>query len=275
MISVLILTKNELKDLPGCLESVGWSDDIIVLDSLSSDGTPELAARFGAKVVSRPFDNWASHQNWALRNIEFKHRWVLYVDADERVSPELAESILTAVSNPGSAIAFRIQRRDFLMGRWLKHVQASPYYVRLFQPPRMRYERLVNPISIADGPIGGLSGYLDHYPFSKGFGHWFERHNWYSGLEAQQILQNRMSHTQFSVWKALFARDFNERRFHQKELFYRLPARPVMRFLVLYILKRGFLDGWAGYTYARLQSIYESMIVLKTWELEQEASRTC
>lgn len=272
-ISVLVLTKNEEQDLPGCLESLKWSDDIVVLDSISSDRTVEIARSAGARVVERAFDNWASHQNWALENIEFRHPWVFYIDADERVTPELAESIQRAVQDPKDAVAFRIRRRDFLMGRWLKHVQASPYYLRLFRPEKMRYERLVNPISIPDGPVQDISGYLDHFPFSKGMSHWFDRHNAYSTFEARQIIENRKTNARFSLIRAFAARDFNERRFHQKELFYRLPARPLVKFLILYVLKRGFLDGRAGYTYARLQMLYESMIVIKLSEIGSEVNR--
>ena len=132
----------------------------------------------------------------------------------------------------------------------------------------MHYERLVNPITLVDGPIGDLHHPLDHYPFSKGLSHWIARHNSYSSFEAQQILQNRSRQEPFSLPAAFFDRDFNRRRFHQKELFYRLPARPLMKFLLLYILKLGFLDGRPGFTYALLQSIYEAMIVLKVQELE-------
>jgi hypothetical protein len=197
---------------------------------------------------------------------------VFYIDADERMTPELVASVCHAVQHPGEKVAFRAQRRDFLSGRWLKHVQPSPFYPRLFRPEKMRYERLVNPLSIPDGPVGELSGYLDHFPFSKGMQHWISRHNSYSTLEAQQIIQNRAAHKTFSLKQALLATDFNERRFHQKELFYRLPARPVVKFLLLYFAKLGFLDGSAGMTYALLQSIYEYMIVLKTRELERAGS---
>src|ERR1700690_1195768 len=92
MVSILILTKNEEQDLPGCLESVRWSDDVHVFDSHSTDGTLEIARAAGASIVQRHFDNWSSHQNWALANISFRHPWVLYIDADERVTPELAVS---------------------------------------------------------------------------------------------------------------------------------------------------------------------------------------
>ena len=274
-VSVLILTKDEARDLPGCLRSVSWSDDIHVLDSGSADNTRDIARSAGAKVTTKAYadsslvfgGDEAAHRNWSLRNTPFKYEWVLLLDADERVTAELAAAIDRAVSAPNGFIAFRIQRRDFLERTWLKHVQASPFYLRLFRPERLRYERLVNPVTIADGPVGSLSGYLDHFPFSKQMSHWLNRHNSYSTLEARQIVENRRRGTGFSLRRALTASDFHERRFHQKELYYRLPLRPLVRFIILYFLKRGFLDGRAGFRYAVLQAIYEYMIVLKVREL--------
>lgn len=271
-VSILVLTKNEQQDLPGCLRSVAWSDDVHVYDSLSTDRTVEIAREFGATVTQRAFDNWAAHQNWGLRHIAFRHPWVFYIDADERMSHELAAAVRAAVSAPGDQVAFRVQRRDFFLGTWLRHVQASPYYLRLFRPERMRYERLVNPVSLPDGPVGQVGGYLDHYPFSKGMSHWLERHNSYSTLEARQIVDNRQRHQGYSIVKAFTAKDFHDRRFHQKELFYRLPLRPLVKFAVLYIGRAGFLDGRAGLTYALLQSFYEYMIRLKLDELSRPAA---
>jgi glycosyltransferase involved in cell wall biosynthesis len=268
MVSVLILTKNEEKDLPGCLQSVSWSDDVHVFDSFSTDSTVQVARDAGAFVTQRVFDNWAAHQNWAMANIPFKYPWVFYLDADERMTPDLIRAVRSAALNPGECVAFRVRRRDFFLGRWLKHVQASPLYLRLLRPGKMRYERLVNPISLPQGPVGQISGFLDHFPFSKGVGAWLARHNSYSTLEAEQIRKNRLANHRFSPLRALIAKDFHERRFQQKELFYRMPARPMLKFFILYVGKRGFLDGNAGFTYAVLQSIYEYMIVLKTRELE-------
>lgn len=268
-VSILILTKNEEQDLPGCLKSVSWSDDIHVYDSISTDRTVDIAKSFGATVTQRAFDNWAAHQNWGLANIKFKHQWVFYIDADERMTPELISGIGAALTSPGDAVAFQVQRRDFFMNTWLKHVQTSPFYLRLFRPECMRYERLVNPVSIPSGPVGQLSGFLDHFPFSKGIGHWVDRHNSYSKLEAAQIVQNRESGESFSVLKAFTERDFHKRRFHQKELFYRLPLRPLIKFLILYFGKCGILDGRAGLRYAILQAIYEYFIVMKVDELSR------
>jgi glycosyltransferase involved in cell wall biosynthesis len=267
MISILILTKNEEQDLTGCLESVQWSDDVHVYDSYSTDRTLEIARAAGARITQRHFDDWASHYNWGVANVPFRHPWVLYIDADERVTPELLASIRQAVDNPGDKVAFRFRRRDFWGESWLRHVQASSYYIRLFRPEYIRYERLANAVSIANGPVGELVGYLDHYPFSKGMSHWLYKHNSYSSLEAQQILRNRETNQHFSTMQAFLAKDRNQRRFFQKELFYRLPARPLLKFFLLYLGKFGFLDGLAGFNYAVLQSFYEYMIVLKTKEL--------
>jgi len=275
-ISILILTKNEQQDLPGCLQSVSWSDDVHVYDSGSTDDTVAIAQWFGAAVTVRSYGEGspafggdeAAHRNWGMKNITFKHRWLFVIDADERMTPELQRAVQSAVRSPEDRVAFRLRRRDFFMGTWLEHVQTSPYYMRLFRPDKMHYERLVNPVSMANWPVGQVAGYLDHFPFSKGIGQWIDRHNGYSLFEAQQIVDNRRTGEGFSWIKAFSARDFHVRRFHQKELFYRLPFRPALKFMLLYVLKRGFLDGRAGLTYALLQAIYEYFIVLKVRELE-------
>jgi glycosyltransferase involved in cell wall biosynthesis len=272
-ISILILTRNEERDLPECLKSVSWAEDVQILDSMSSDTTLDVAHTFNAKVTQRQFDNWASHQNWALKNMRFRYPWVLYLDADERVSESLKSSLQDALlSSDRPESAFRIQRRDFFVdGTWLKHAQISPYFIRIFRPDKIRYERLVNPITIVDGPTGHLPGYLDHYPFSKGIGFWMERHIKYADFEAQMIHTNNES---LSLAKAFLSRDFNERRVHQKLLFYRLPLRPFVKFAYMNFFRLAFLDGRSGITYSLLQSIYEFLIVLKVKEYERSFSLT-
>jgi len=280
VISVLILTKNEQQDLPGCLDSVRWSDDVHVFDSGSTDQTLDIAKYYGANVVLRMAGsdsqifggNEAEHKNWALRNIPFRNPWVLHLDADERVTPELVESTLEAARSSAGNVAYRIRRRDFWGDRWLKHVVTSSYYIRLFRPDKMRFERVINPVSIPDGPVGEVDGFLDHFPFSKGVTYWLNRHNSYSSLEAEQIGRNRAANQPLSLEGAFFSKDPNERRFHQKELFYRMPLRPLLKFAALYLGKRGFLDGQEGFQYAVLQSFYEYMIVLKSRELPRKTN---
>ena len=271
MISVLILTKNEEHDLSGCLDSVAWSDDVHVFDSLSSDATVSIARSRGAKVRQRPFDNYAAQRNAALHGLDFKHPWVLILDADERIPEALREEMLQCiVGAPVGVAAFRFRRRDFLGKTWLKRSQLSPWYIRLVQPDRVHYEREVNEILKVDGRIADLAQPFDHYPFSKGMAHWLAKHNTYSTMEAQYIVRSRQSKPCFSIAQVFLNRDFNERRYHQKELFYRLPGRPLIKFLLIYFVRLGFLDGRAGLIYATLQSIYEYMIVLKTRELEND-----
>jgi glycosyltransferase involved in cell wall biosynthesis len=273
MVSVLILTKNEEQDLPGCLASVSWCDDIHVYDSYSSDNTVRIAREASANITQRQFDNWAAHQNWGLANIPFKYDWVFYIDADERVSPELRDALLKFDTTVNGVVAYEIQRRDFAWnGRWLRNAQISPYYLRLFRPEKMRYERLVNPLSIPDGPVSRLPGYLDHYPFSKGFRAWWNRHLSYADMEAMIRLDELHTGKNFSMKKAMFSKDFTERRYHQKGLFYKMPGRPFIKWAYMIFGRRAFLDGKAGVTYATLQAIYEYFIVLKTKELVKKST---
>jgi hypothetical protein len=132
----------------------------------------------------------------------------------------------------------------------------------------VRYEREINEVLRVDGEIVDLAEPFDHYPFSKGFRHWIDKHNTYSTMEAGIALAARRGRGRASWRSALFSRDFNERRFHQKEIFYRLPLRPLIKWLYMVIVRRAFLDGRAGMVYAALQAIYEYFIVLKSRELE-------
>ncbi len=271
-VSVLILTKDEEINIKECIESVSWSDEIIVFDSYSSDNTCQIAESLGARIIKRKFDNWSSHQNWALENIEFRNEWVLYIDADERVSETLKNNIKDGLLEPGDNVAFKIERRDYFMNRWLKHTQLTSHYVRLFLPAKMKYERLVNPRSIVDGNIGLIPGHLFHYPFSKGISQWIDKHNSYSSLEAQEIMENRKINTRSSILKFFFNRNILERHFNKKEMYYKLPFRPLIMLFILYILKRGFLDGKAGFHYAVLRAFYEYMIVLKELEMKRQSN---
>jgi glycosyltransferase involved in cell wall biosynthesis len=272
MISVLILTKDEERNLPACMDTLRWSDDIHVLDSYSTDATVAIAQQRGATVWYRAFDSFAQQQNWALENIRFRHSWIFYIDADERVTPELAQSMLDAVKGCGDAVAFRIRRRDFFLGTWLKHVQATPYYLRLFLRDKMHYERIGHPVSVPNGPVKPITGYLDHFPFSKGIAQWVDKHNFYSTQEAEQLLADRDG--RWSLRAALFGESFEVRRRNQKQLYYRLPGRPLVKALGLYVLKRGFLDGYAGFAYSVLMGFYEYLIVLKGRELRSQDTRT-
>jgi len=267
MISVLILTRNEEQDLPGCLASFTWSDDIHVSDSESTDRTREIARAAGAHVTTHSFDNYAAQRNAALDTLPFKHDWVFILDADERPTPHLSEEMQFAVTaTPDGVAAYRIRRRDFLWNTWLKHAQISPFYIRLVRRGCAHYVRTVNEALEVTGAISDLSAPLDHYPFSKGIAHWVDKHNVYSTMEAQLLLTGHATEDA-SFHAALFEKDFHKRRTAQKAIFYLLPGRPVLKWLYMVVWRRAILDGAAGITYATLQSIYEYLIEVKRKEL--------
>jgi glycosyltransferase involved in cell wall biosynthesis len=267
MISVLILTRNEQQDLPGCLASVSWSDDIHVFDSQSTDATIDIAKAAGAQVYTRAFDDYATHRNAALTTVPFRHSWVFLLDADERPTPELSREMQQlALAAPPETAAFRVRRRDYLFGTWLKHAQLSPFYIRLIRPERAHYTRAINEVLEIDGSVAQLSYPLDHYPFSKGIAVWVEKHNRYSTMEAELIARNQGLQSP-SLMTAFRDPDFHTRRLHQKAIFYRLPGRPLLKWLYMVLLRGAILDGSAGLTYATLQAFYEYLIVVKTKEL--------
>lgn len=276
-LSVLILTLNEEDNLQKCLQSVKWSDDIVVLDSFSTDRTVKIAEEMGAQVIQRRFDNWSAHQNWAVRNIRFKHPWVYYSDADEIVPMELCHEMLAVTGDPEAEhVAYRVRYKNFFCDRWIKHCGIYPVWVlRLFRPDKIQWERLVNPVPVVQGTEGRLEQHFHHYSFNKGLEAWFEKHNKYSSQEADEGIKTIRNG--FEDWEGLFSlHDGARRRRALKELAFRLPFRPTLRFLYMYLLRMGFLDGWEGLTYCRLLSMYEYLIVLKMQERvrqEQEGSR--
>ncbi len=273
MISILILTLNEEMNLPACLDSVAWCDDVIVFDSFSADGTAAVAQQRGARVIQRKFDNWAAHQNWAMENIPFAHEWVFYLDADERMTDELREEILAIADNRDERrVAFYCGRKNFFMDRWIRHAMPPGMIMRFFKPPKVRFERLVNPVPRLDGPHGYLKGLFLHYNFSKGLAEWFHKHNKYSDFEALEGIKVRQGGQTTPGFKLqpLFSRDSALRRRAIKALIFRMPERAVLRFIHVFVFCRGYLDGLAGFHYAAMISTYEFWIEIKMREQESD-----
>ena len=265
-ISVVILTLNEEQDLPGCLDAVAWCDDIQVLDSGSRDRTVEIARAHGATVTTRAFDSFAGQRNASMQ-LPFRHPWVLVLDADERPTPELNAEMQRAVAAASPAVAaFRIRRRDFLWGRWLKHAQMTSSYLRLLRAGRVQYTRTINEVTAVDGEIADLESPFDHLTFSKGIAHWVTRHNKYSTEEAL-LLASGEATAHASLREALFAKGVQRRRVAQKAIFYRLPLRPLVKWLYLLLVRGAVLDGRAGMMYATLISFYEYLIEAKRREI--------
>jgi glycosyltransferase involved in cell wall biosynthesis len=268
-ITVMIMTLNEADNIEAAIRSFPEGTKVVVYDSYSTDGTAEKAAGLGARVIQRKFDNWAAHQNWGAKNIDFGNPWVYYSDADERMTPELWSEISAALDAPGEAVAFDMRRKDMFLGRWIKRSSFYPcWFTRVYRPEKIRWERLVNPVSVVDGETGRLKEHFIHYPFSKGISFWFERHIKYADFEAQEMLRVMCEGVQFGK---VFSSDRQERRRALKRIFYKMPFRPLIKFFVLYFLRRGFLDGRAGFYYAIMQSNYEFMISLRAREIQRLA----
>lgn len=272
-VSILIQTLNEEQNLPGLLESLTGFDDVVVLDSLSTDDTKALAEAGGCRWFERAFDGRGPHQTWAMQNIEFKHRWVFYLDADERMTPELKSEIesIAAQWDSGKStrenapVAYYCGRRNIFRGKWIKHAMPPGNIMRFFQPPHITFERLANPTSNVDGKVGYLKAQFIHYNFSKGLREWFDRHNRYSSYEAAETIRALQDNP--VRLGNVFSSDKNTRRLELKNISFRMPFRPMFKFLFMYLLGGGILDGRAGLTYCTLQAIYEYLIVLKVREL--------
>jgi glycosyltransferase involved in cell wall biosynthesis len=267
-ISILVLTLNEEANLPGCLESVAWSDDVVVFDSCSTDRTVAIAEAAAARVVQRKFDNYAAQQNAALTEVEYKHRWLLLLGADERATPELAAEIRHVVEKGDQRnTLYRLRRKDMFLGTWLRRSSGYPtWFGRLIRVGRVWVEREVNEEYHTDGKIQDLHSHIVHFPFNKGISFWFERHNRYSSMEAELLLREVRGKMKV---KDFFSSDPTVRRKTLKQLAYRLPGRPLLVFTYLFFLRMGFLDGRPGLIYCTLRMIYEYMIDLKVKELRR------
>jgi glycosyltransferase involved in cell wall biosynthesis len=270
-ISALILTLNEEANIDRCLDALGWCDDIVVLDSFSIDATRDRARDRGARVYQRAFDNFAAQRNHALDNIDFRHPWILHLDADEIVTPELRDGLAKAVDDPRFR-AWKIPSKLMFRGRWLKYSGMYPtYQVRFGHIDDLRFEQAGHGQreSLQPGMVGTLQQPYLHDGFSKGLADWIERHNRYSTDEALSAVASA-GEAEVSWWRLPFLKDRTHRRRALKSKAARLPFRPLLRFVYMYVLRLGFLDGRAGFTYCRLVSLYEYWTVLKMRELRKK-----
>ncbi len=273
-VSVIIPALNEAKNLPRCLDHLAWADEVVIVDSNSKDQTPAIAESYKAKVVQFQWNGqWPKKKNWALQNIEFKNRWVLIVDADEWITPELADEIAEAVKSDAN-VGYYVNRKFIFMGGWIKHCGYYPSWnLRLLKIGHGEYERLtdigdtgsgdneVHEHVVATGPVGYLQHDMLHFAFPS-IHVFMEKHNRYSNWEAAVEFKKSMGDA------GVIGDELSGRR-RLKNLSRSLPFRPTLRFIYSYILKGGFLDGRPGYVFCRLLAMYEFMSVSKLTEMKR------
>jgi len=276
-VSILIPAKNEASNLSRCLSAVSWADEVIVVDSHSTDGTPDLAERAGARIVQFDFNGiWPKKKNWALENIPFRNEWVFILDADEVMPVGSGEEFARLIEGDGNGCnGFWINRRFMFMGSWLRHAYYPNWNLRLFKHRLGRYERLVegetgsgdNEVHehiVVEGATGHLKCEMRHYAFPS-VAVFMEKHNRYSNWEARLAVEDGLRRDSGGVLQSAKVR----LRRLLKRMARRLPFRPTLRFLYVYIVQGGLLDGREGYYFARLHGVYELMTLAKTAELKK------
>lgn len=270
---MIVPIRNEAANLPRCLSSIRWAGETFVVDSQSTDGSIEIAEREGARVVQFEFNGvWPKKKNWALENLPFKYQWVFILDADEVLPPPAEAEFAAAIARAGEIAGYWINRRFMFMDRWLRYSYYPNWNLRLFRHALGRYEKLtespthsgdneVHEHVVVEGPTGRLRCEMDHYAFPS-VEVFVEKHNRYSNWEARVAADQWLGQSPGKLRSPAV-----DRRRRLKLLSHRLPFRPLLRFLYVYLWQKGFLDGREGYYFARLHATYEFLSVLKTYEL--------
>lgn len=278
-ISVLIPVRNEAANLAACLASVAWCDDVVVVDSGSTDGTPDLARATGARIVDFKWSGtFPKKKNWALANVTWKHDWVFIIDADERSTPELERAMRTALA-AGTHAGYYVNRRFWFLDGWLNHCGYYPSWnLRFFRHVLGRYEKPAGADAAGSGDnevhehvelqgsAGYLGGEMEHYAFPD-VATWVEKHNRYSNWEAKlQVAGAAEDATGLDPGLA--------RKRRLRRLAWHLPFRPTLRFLYHYVWRAGFLDGYRGFVFCRLMGWYEFLNATKARELRRKRDKS-
>lgn len=265
-VSCLILTYNEASNIGECLAALEWCEDVLVLDSGSTDATVAIARSFGARILDRKFDHFAGQRNFGLDHGEFSHEWVLHLDADEIVTPDFIVALDELEAQP-NIDAYMVPSKMMLFGRWLKHAGMYPVYqVRLGHRDRLRFKQVGHGQreDLPPDRVGVFDEPYLHYSFSHGMFAWLGKHVRYARDEAALLLDYRGATSRANPEGT----GASGRRRLLKAAAAKLPPalRPLLRFLYVYVLKQGFRDGRAGFVYAFMLAIYEGMTALFVFE---------
>lgn len=274
-ISIFVLTYNSEDDIQACLESVAhWSDDIFIVDSFSTEQTVELAKNYTDQIYYHQFETFAKQRNWALYNLPFKNEWILHLDADERLTPELREEITQLLINGDNVLdGYYIKRRFIWMRRWLRHGGQYPSAeLRIF---RRHLARVIDAGLREYVALRGRAGTLRNdmiHESTKGLSWWIEKHNMYSTREAEE-LRYRNGIRSLSDLASDEVLEGNKRIWLWKNIWSRMPpvVRPFVRFAYRYVFQLGFLDGIPGFLYCFFHELwYQLLIDAKLLETKQK-----
>jgi glycosyltransferase involved in cell wall biosynthesis len=243
-LSVIVITKDEEKNISDCLQSVDWADEIIVVDSESSDRTIELAKKFTDRVIIKKWEGYVPQKRYALSFAA--NEWVLSLDADERITPELKDEIVKLL--PGDNSGFKIKRKNFLMNKEITSCGwEKDYQLRLFKKDKTDLnERLVHEKFVVEGKVGTLNSPMLHYTFSS-FKEYFEKINNYTSLKAEELLSKKKKVGGWTIF-----------------------SHTVSAFFAFFFIRRGFKDGVYGLIISLLHSVSTMMNYIKLWELQNK-----
>jgi len=243
-ISVIVITKDEEKNISDCLKSVEWADEIIVVDSESTDKTIELAKKFTDKIFIRKWEGYVPQKRYAMSLA--KNEWVLSIDADERITPELKEEIQILSQNDFNG--FRIRRKNFLMNKEITSCGwEKDYQLKLFRKDKADLnDRLVHEKFIVEGKVGTLKNPMLHYTFSS-FTDYLNKINYYTSLKAQELFNSK---NKIGGWTIF--------------------SHTVSAFFAFFFIRKGFKDGVYGLIISLLHSVSTMMNYVKLWELQNK-----
>jgi glycosyltransferase involved in cell wall biosynthesis len=272
-VSIIILAYNEEKNIKFCLESVvGLSDEIFIVDSFSTDGTLQIGKSYTDKIFQHPFSNYGHQRNWAQSNLPIKNEWVLHLDADERLTPELADEIRRKIGNvPTNINGFLIKKKAIFLGRWIRHGGHYPvYHLRLFRKDRGRCEnRKYDQHFICEGNTLKLDSDLIEEN-NVDLTAWTSNHNRWATAEAQELAA--LGSKEGQIKEAFLGSPIERRRWLKNRIFKRSPlfVRSFLYFVYRYFLRLGFLDGKEGLIFHFLQGLWFRFLVdAKIYELKR------
>jgi glycosyltransferase involved in cell wall biosynthesis len=278
-VSVIVAVRNEARNLARCLESLREIGEVYVVDSQSTDATVEIARSFGAKVVQFHYQGgWPKKRQWAMESLPLAHDWILLLDADESLTPELVNEIRAAIRNPGYD-GYYVALRIYFLGRELRHSGASFYKLSLFRRGKGRYEcRLkeqdasmadmeVHEHVVVDGRATKLKSPLLHHNVES-ISHYIRKHDAYSNWEAKVWLNPTSGVDELAP--SLTGTQAQRRRWLRRK-FFLLPGSPLAYFLYKYVFCLGFLDGVPGLVYCTFQGIQFFNVKAKIYELKHSS----